>query len=75
MKFTIQTILSLSLDGASSHLLILNNKIKVLLDCGISHTFDFSKYAKRSQELKTVSLVLISHSCLEYSGALAFLID
>lgn len=44
MKFTVETILSLPVDGASSHILTFNNTIKVLLDCGISPSFDFTKY-------------------------------
>jgi Cft2 family RNA processing exonuclease len=47
MKFTIETIQSLPSDGASCHLLIFNKTIKILLDCGISHTFDFKKYIDR----------------------------
>ena len=42
MKFTLQTILSLPVDGASAHLLTFNSDIKILLDCGISHNFNFS---------------------------------
>ena len=75
MKFTIQTLLSLPNDGASAHLIIFNNNIRVLLDCGIPPTFDFSKYREKAQELKGVCLVLISHSSLSYSGAMCFLID
>lgn len=44
MKFTIQTILSLPADGASCHMLIFNNTIRILLDCGIGPTFDLTKY-------------------------------
>jgi hypothetical protein len=47
MKFSVQTILSLAVDGASSHLLIFNNIIKILLDCGISHSFNFEKYLEK----------------------------
>ena len=75
MKFTLQTILSLPVDGASSHLLIFNGDVKILLDCGIPHSFDLTEYLNRANELKTVSLVLISHSSLEYSGAMCFLIE
>lgn len=45
-----------------------------MLDCGISHNFDFVKYREIANELKDVQLVLISHSALEYSGAIPFLI-
>ena len=41
MKISIKTILSLPINGASCHLLILNGDIKILLDCGISHNFSF----------------------------------
>ena len=75
MKFTTQTILSLAVDGASCHMLTFNNSIRVLLDCGIGPSFDLSKYRERAEELKTVCLVLVSHSRLQYSGALCFLVD
>lgn len=64
MKITIKTILSLPVNGASCHLLILNGDIRILLDCGISHNFSFREYESVAEELKTVSLVLISHSSL-----------
>jgi Cft2 family RNA processing exonuclease len=44
MKITVQTIMSLSQDGGSSHLLILNNDVKILLDCGLGHNFSLVKY-------------------------------
>jgi Cft2 family RNA processing exonuclease len=46
-----------------------------MLDCGISHSFDFKKYREAAHELKDLKLVLISHSALEYSGAYPFLIS
>lgn len=49
MKFTIQTILSLPIDGASSHLLIFNNSVKIMLNCGISHSFNFEKYLDKAE--------------------------
>lgn len=64
MKFTVETILSIAGDGASCHILKFDNSIKVLLDCGISPRFDFSKYHAKSEDIKSVSLVLISHSQL-----------
>lgn len=47
MKFTVQTILSMPTDGASAHLLIFDDEISILLDCGISRAFDFSKYRQK----------------------------
>jgi Cft2 family RNA processing exonuclease len=47
----------------------------VLLDCGINHAFDFSKYRENANELRDVQLVLISHSASEYSGAYPFLVS
>ena len=52
-----------------------NNSIRVLLDCGIGPTFDLTKYKERANDIKSVCLVLISHSSLKYSGAMCFLID
>lgn len=46
-----------------------------MLDCGINHALDLSKYRAITAELRSVQLVLISHSALEYSGAYPFLVS
>jgi len=44
MKLLFKKILAMQDDGAVCFLLIFEEKYKVLLDCGINHAFDFSKY-------------------------------
>jgi Cft2 family RNA processing exonuclease len=75
MKLLFKKILSLHEDGAVCFLLIFEEEYKVMLDCGINHHFDFSRYREFANELKDVKLVLISHSAIEYSGAYSFLIS
>lgn len=48
--------------------------VYVLLDCGISPSFDFSVYRQEEEYLKKVSVVLISHPSIEYLGALPFIL-
>jgi Cft2 family RNA processing exonuclease len=43
MKIEVRQIMSIILHGASCHLLIMGD-VYVLLDCGISPSFDFSVY-------------------------------
>ena len=44
MKLLFKKLLSLQEDGAVCFLLILDEQFTIMLDCGISHNFDFSKY-------------------------------
>jgi hypothetical protein len=44
MKIIVSKILSLQTDGACSYILSLGNEVKILLDCGISHDFNFQPY-------------------------------
>jgi Cft2 family RNA processing exonuclease len=46
-----------------------------LLDCGIGHDFNFQPYLKFKHEIQAVNLILISHSSIEYAGALPLLIE
>lgn len=64
MKLLFKKLLSLREDGAACFLLILDEKFTIMLDCGINHAFDLSKYRAISAELRLVQLVLISHSAL-----------
>jgi Cft2 family RNA processing exonuclease len=75
MKLLFKKLLSMQEDGAVCFLLILDEQFTIMLDCGLNHKFDFSKYRQAAAELKNVQLVLISHSTLEYSGAYPFLIS
>lgn len=75
MKLLVKKILSLHEDGANCYLLVIDEKYKILLDCGINHSFDFSKYREIAAEIRDLQLVLISHSAIEYSGAYPFLIS
>ena len=74
MKVQFKRVLSLQADGAVCSLLVLEERHKIMLDCGINSTFDFTRYRDIASELKEVKLVLISHSALEYSGAYSFLV-
>jgi Cft2 family RNA processing exonuclease len=75
MKLLFKKLLSLHEDGAVCSFLILDEQFTIMLDCGINHALDFSKYRQVAAELKNISLVLVSHSILEYSGAYPFLIS
>jgi Cft2 family RNA processing exonuclease len=75
MKLLFKKLLSLQDDGAVCFLVTLDEQFVIMLDCGINHAFDLSKYRLAAAELKEVQLVLISHSALEYSGAYPFLIS
>ncbi len=44
MHITIKKILSLNKDGACCIIMLLDDSVGILLDCGINHLFDFSKY-------------------------------
>lgn len=46
MKIIVNKILSINTDGACSYILNLGNEVKILLDCGISHDFNFQPYEK-----------------------------
>jgi len=46
MKIIVTKILSLAADGACCYLLNIGDEAKVLLDCGISHDFNFQQYLK-----------------------------
>jgi hypothetical protein len=49
MKIIVTKILSLNADGACSYLLNIGNEVKILLDCGIGHDFNFQPYIKFKQ--------------------------
>lgn len=74
MKIIVTKILSIAADGACCYLLNIGDEAKVLLDCGIAHDFNFQQYQRFKSEILSVNLILISHSSVEYSGALPFLI-
>ena len=46
MKIIVTKILSIATDGACCYLLNIGDEAKVLLDCGISHDFNFQQYQK-----------------------------
>jgi cleavage and polyadenylation specificity factor subunit 2 len=75
MKIEIRLVMSMRLHGATCHLLILDNRTHVLLDCGINANFDFTQYRVHEKSLAKVEIILLTHPSLEYLGALPFLID
>lgn len=75
MKIEAETILNLKRDGATSTLLILDEEVYILLDCGLNANMDFSAYWQNIEKLKNVDMILISHVGAEYAGALPFLLN
>lgn len=67
--------MSMRLHGASCHLLILDNRTHILLDCGINANLDFSQYRLHEKILSKVQIILLTHPSLEYLGALPFLLE
>jgi hypothetical protein len=51
MKIEIRLVMSMRLHGATCHLLILDNRTYILLDCGINANFDFSQYRAHEKSL------------------------
>lgn len=74
MRVEIQAIQNLKKHGATCTLLIIENNFYVLLDCGINHKLDFSRYKLFEKEIQKIDIIIISHSSLEYCGALPFLL-
>ena len=64
MKILFKKIMSLEEDGAVCCLLIFDQQYTIMLDCGISPSFDLTKYKAILDELKNIQIVLISHSSL-----------
>lgn len=75
MRIEIRLIMSMRLHGASCHLLILDNRTHILLDCGINANFDFSQYRANEKIISKVEIVLLTHPSLEYLGALPFILE
>lgn len=75
MKIEAESILNLKRDGATSTLLILDDDVHILLDCGLNSAMDFSAYNSFLPKLKKVDMILLSHVGAEYVGALPFLLN
>ncbi|KAL4428959.1 hypothetical protein ABPG74_011155 [Tetrahymena malaccensis] len=75
MKIEAEPILNLKRDGATSTLLILDEEIYILLDCGLNSSMDFEAYLKNIEKLKKIDMILLSHVGAEYVGALPFLLN
>lgn len=75
MKIEAESILNLKRDGATSTLLILDEEVYILLDCGLNSSMDFSAYNENLPKLRKVEMILISHVGAEYVGALPFLLN
>lgn len=52
MKIIVKTVLSTASDGACCYLLQIGPNVSILLDCGISHKFDFSAYRRHEALIK-----------------------
>lgn len=75
MKFEVYPILNLKRNLATSTLLIIDDQLYILLDCGINQKLDFERYTNYASKLKNVDVILLSHASVEYCGALPFLLD
>ncbi|KAL4471152.1 hypothetical protein ABPG72_019094 [Tetrahymena utriculariae] len=75
MKIEAEPILNLKRDGATSTLLILDEEIYILLDCGLNSSMDFTAYWQNIEKLKKVDMILLSHVGAEFVGALPFLLN
>lgn len=75
MKIEVTQIMSMRINGGTCHLLILADQTHILLDCGLSPTFDFTEYRKHEKALQKVEIILLTHCGFEYIGALPFLIE
>jgi len=75
MKIQAEVILNLKRDGATSTLLILDEEVYILLDCGLNANLDFSAYHNKLELLSKVEIILLSHVGSEYVGALPFLLN
>ncbi|KAF3913533.1 hypothetical protein ABW20_dc0102567 [Dactylellina cionopaga] len=56
---------------ASSSLLLLDNGIKILVDCGWSEPFNVDDLAEIEKHTPTISLILLTHPTLSHIGAYA----
>ncbi|EWC46685.1 hypothetical protein DRE_04172 [Drechslerella stenobrocha 248] len=56
---------------ASASLLLLDNGIKILVDCGWSEPFNVADLAEIERHAPTVSLILLTHPTLDHIGAYA----
>lgn len=74
MRIEVRQILTMKLNEATCHLLVMGD-VYILLDCGISPSFDFEVYRSQEELIKKVSIILISHSSIEYLGALPFILS
>jgi Cft2 family RNA processing exonuclease len=76
MKIEVIKILNLSEDGATSTMLIFDNKIHILLDCGIGKNLnEYIKYEEKKELIKKTDFILISHSSLNHTGGLFYIFE
>lgn len=72
IKFT--KILDFDVDKAYCTLLKFKN-LRILIDCGFSKDFSADKYIEQHELLKSVDIILITSSEIEFCGALCFLLN
>lgn len=76
MKIEVIPILTLKKHGATSTLLILDSEMYILLDCGLNQKLDFKRYdVYWKTYLDKIDLILLSHTGVEYVGALPFILQ
>ncbi|KRW99326.1 hypothetical protein PPERSA_02438 [Pseudocohnilembus persalinus] len=75
MKVEVKSIQNLKQNGATCQLLILDDKFHILLDCGLNQKLDFIRYKLYWDLVKNVDLILLSHTGVEYCGALPFILN
>ena len=75
MKIDVIPLLNLSKDGATSQLLILDEKMYILFDCGVDKNFNFSAYRDNFEKyINHVDIIFLSHTAMEFTGALPFIL-
>ena len=51
MRIEVLKVLSLQNDGACCNILNIGDDVKIVLDCGISHDFNFDRYRKHREDI------------------------
>ena len=73
MKLEVTQILSIAQHGATSTLLSIGEKIKILVNCGLPSDFSLDAYLPYKSILEEISLVVLTSPSLTHCGAFPFL--
>ncbi len=75
MRIELIPIMNLRSHGATSTMLRLDNSVHILLDCGMNQRLDFTRYLLFRDLIEKTDVILLSHSGVEYCGALPFILS